>query len=400
MVSARLPFSQPHDGFSTLVLHDPEGFDNYLSKIREYSAFNNIGRWFHHNCLKQPPVALHMGDLSQQIDALEYQSILDCPEMGPTGCAMVKLWAGDWSGLEREFSGEWTGNATKQHTDVASCKICGKVFADSSKDFYVGDEFEMSKVAHAARYTDLLTGGAEKNRLFSYRVLEILAGRLGYDQINYGTQAYTIFKRLTAANMAKGRSIALVEAVSMYLALVNKGNTRVNVKEVCETHTFSLIQGVPGHSRDDWGTLSAKAAERLLRDAVRRGIVEYAPTRDIETLIRNSEIARQHMDEEIITRAIDISDRNKTVSRSKNVAAAATYMALKEAKPSLKVTQKQISTDFGVAERSLRHSIKATKESMYGPAPKRNPGRGLGEIPGSYVRLLRDIRSHRSDEPS
>ena len=370
-------------------------------KMNRQSAFNNIGRWFVSNCHKQLPSALNMGDLSQQIEGIESRSVLDCPLMAPKGCAMVKLWSGDWSGLNREFYGEWTGNATKQHTNVASCDLCGKVFADSSQDFFVGDQFELAKSAYASQFTDRLTGGAEKNRLFSQRVLEQLAGRLEYEQINYGAKAYTIFRRMTDANMAKGRTIAMLEAVAMFLALVNQGNTRITLREVCNAHTFSLIQSMPNPvGRDDWGNISIKGAEKLLRDAVRKDVVEYNPVRDVDTLIRNSDIARSHMDEEIIARAIEISERNIKSSRSKNVAAAATYMALKEAKPSSKITQKQISKEFGVAERTLRHSIKLTKESMYGPKPKRNPGKETGVMPGNYVRLLRDIRSHRSDELS
>lgn len=342
-----------------------------------------------------------MGDLSVQIDGIESRSALDCPLMAPKGCAMVKLWSGDWSGMDREFFGEWTGERTKQHTNVASCKLCGKVFADSSQDFFVGDQFELSKSAYSAQFTDQLTGGAEKNRLYSQRVLEVLAGRLGYDQINYGARAYTIFRRMTEANMARGRSIALLEAVAMFLAISNQGNTRISIKEVCDAHTFSLIQSAPSPvKRDDWGDLSVKSAERLLRDAVRREIVEYTPVRDIETIIRSSDIARNHMTEDIIQRALEISERNNTTSRSKTIAAAAAYMAIKESNASSKITQKQISNDFGVPERSLRHSIKATKEAMYGPAPKRNPGESSGVMPGSYVRLLRELKSHRNDELS
>jgi transcription initiation factor TFIIIB Brf1 subunit/transcription initiation factor TFIIB len=343
-----------------------------------------------------------MGDLSAQIDGIDSRSILDCPLMAPKGCAMVKLWSGDWSGLEREYSVEgFNEGRTKQHTKVASCKICGHVFADSTQDYFAGDQFELGKSAYAAQFTDQLTGGAEKNRLYSQRVLEVLAGRLGYDQINYGARAYVIFRRMTEANMARGRSIALLEAVAMFLAIVNQGNTRLSIKEVCEAHTFSLIQSAPSPvKRDDWGNLSVKSAERLLRDAVRKNIVEYTPVRDVETIIRGSDVARKHMDEEAITRALEISERNKTVSRSKTIAAAATYMALKEVNASSKITQKQIAHDFGVAERSLRHSIKATKESMYGPTPKRNPGKATGSMPGSYVRLLRDLKSHRNDELS
>ena len=86
--------------------------------------------------------------------------------------------------------------------------------------------------------------------------------------------------------------------------------------------------------------------------------------------------------------------------RSKNVAAASVYIALKEAKPSSKVTQKQISKDFNVAERSLRHSIKVTKESVLGIA-RRNPAKEKSRMPGSLVRLLRDIRKEqRNDELS
>lgn len=342
-----------------------------------------------------------MGDLSVQIDSIESRSTLDCPLMAPKGCAMVKLWSGDWSGIDREFYGEWTGERTKQHTNVASCKLCGKVFADSTQDYSIGNQFELAKSAYSAQFTDQLTGGAEKNRLYSQRVLEVLAGRLGYDQINYGAKAYVIFRRMTEANMARGRSIALLEAVSMFLAIVNQGNTRLSMKEVCENHTFSLIQSVPSPvKRDDWGTLSVKSAERLLRDAVRREIVDYKPVRDVETIIRSSDTAKNHMDDETIQRALDISERNKTVSRSKTIAAASTYMALKEANTSSKITQKQIALDFGVAERSLRHSIKATKESIFGPAPKRNPGKSTGVMPGNYVRLLRDLKSHRNDELS
>lgn len=341
-----------------------------------------------------------MGDLSVQLDGIESRSPLDCPLMAPKGCAMVKLWKGDWSGLDREFFGEWTGERTKQHTKSASCKLCGKIFADSTQDFFVGDQYDLAKSAYAAQFTDMLTGGAEKNRLYSQRVLEVLAGALGYDQINYGARAYVIFRRMTDANMARGRSIALVEAVAMFLAIVNQGNTRLSMKEVCATHTFSLIQSIPSPvTRQDWGTLSVKSAEKLLRDAVRREVVEYTPVRDVETLIRSSDTARNHMDEEMIARAIEISERNKTTSRSKTIAAASTYMALKETNSGSKITQKQIAKDFGVAERSLRHTIKGTNEAMYGPKPKRNPG-GTSEMPGNYVRLLRDLRSHRNDELS
>jgi transcription initiation factor TFIIIB Brf1 subunit/transcription initiation factor TFIIB len=341
-----------------------------------------------------------MGDLYQQIEGQGSRSVLDCPLMGPKGCGMLKLWKGDWSGVEMEYSVEgFTEGRTKQHTKVASCKICGEVFADAAHDFYVGDQDKMAREAYKGKFTDITTGGAEKNRLFSGIVLEKLAAKLGFDWINYGNLAFTIFNRLTEAGLAVGRGIALVEAVSMYVALTNKGNTRITLREVCDAHRFSLIQAEPGHSRMDWGELNSTHAERLLRKAVKMGLVDYNPVKSVEVVIRNSDTAKEHMDEEIIARAIEISELNKTISRTKNIAAAVTYMAIKEAKPSLKLTQKQISKDFGVAERSLRHSIKATKEAMFGPTPKRNPSQETGQMPGSYVRLLRDIRSQNNGEP-
>lgn len=338
-----------------------------------------------------------MGRLYDQVDSSVPTSLLECPLDGPSDCAIRKLWKNDWSGLEVDEWGDDRGNV---YTNSVACLLCGKQFADVTMDFDVGNQMALQVESVIARTRSFDMSGNEKEWSISPQILERLAGRLGFDQLNYGAEAMRYLTRIRKNKSAHGWTKELFECVAMYLALVNKGNTRVTMKDVCEKHTYELIRFDPKPPRLDWGEVPPVRANRLLRDLVREGVVEYKPVRDVETIIRNSEIVKRYMDESIVERALELAEKNKTVSRSKNIAAAATYLALKEAKPGVKITQKQVASDFNVAERSLRHSIKATKESVFGKV-KLNPKDKTGEMPGAYVRLLRDIRKEsRSDELS
>lgn len=335
-----------------------------------------------------------MGRLYNEIDSSVPESLLECPLNGPSSCAIRKMWKGDWSGLELEQWGDDRGNV---YTNAASCAICGKLFADATMDFDVGNQTALQIEAMISKTRSFDMSGNEKEWAISLQIFERLAGRLGFDPINYGAEAQRYLSRIRKNKSAHGWTKELFECVAMFLALVNRGNTRITMKDVCEKHTFELIRDLPKPPRMDWGIVSHVRANRLLRDLVKDQIVEYNPVRDVETIIRNSEIVKRYFDDGMMERAFQLADANKTISRSKNVAAASTYIALKEAKPNVKVTQKQISSDFNVAERSLRHSIKATKEAVFG-AVKRNPSDKAGNMPGSLIRLLRDIRKERQSD--
>jgi len=335
-----------------------------------------------------------MGRLYNEIDSSVPESLLECPLNGPSSCAIRKMWKGDWSGIEME---QWGDDRGRVYTDAASCALCGKLFADSTMDFDVGNEMSLQIESLIGKTRSFDMSGNEKEWAISINILERLAGLLGFDPINYGAEAQKYLTRIRKNKSAHGWTKELFECVAMYLTLVNRGNTRIKMKDVCERHTYDLIRELPKPPRMDWGKVSPVRANRLLRDLVKEGIVEYNPVRDVDTIIRNSEIVKRYFDEEMLQRAFQLAEANKTISRSKNVASAATYLALKEAKPNVKVTQKQIASDFNVAERSLRHSIKATKEAVFG-AVKRNPVENTGEMPGSLVRLLRDIRKERHSD--
>lgn len=338
-----------------------------------------------------------MARVYEQISSSVPESLLECPLNGPSACAIRKLWKDDYSGLEVET---WGDGTAKTYTNAASCALCGKMFADATMDFDVGNEMALQVEALISRTRSFDMSGNEKEWSISNQILERLAGRLGFDPINYGAEAMSYLTRIRKNKSAHGWTKELFESVAMFLALVNKGNTRITMKDVCEKHKYELIRDLPKPPRMDWGDVDHVRANRLLRDLVKNGIVEYKPVRDIETIIRNSEVVRQKFDESMVQRALELAESNKSISRSKNVAAASVYIALKEAKPSSKVTQKQISKDFNVAERSLRHSIKVTKESVLG-VTRRNPAKEKSRMPGSLVRLLRDIRTEqRNDELS
>ena len=241
------------------------------------------------------------------------------PLNGPSACAIRKLWKDDYSGLEVET---WGDGTAKTYTNAASCALCGKMFADATMDFDIGNEMALQVEALISRTRSFDMSGNEKEWSISNQILERLAGRLGFDPINYGAEAMSYLTWDKENKSAHGWTKELFESVAMFLALVNKGNTRITMKDVCEKHKYELIRDLPKPPRMDWGDVDPVRANRLLRDLVKNGIVEYKPVRDIETIIRNSDVVKQKFDESMVQRALELAESNKSISRSKNVAAA------------------------------------------------------------------------------